>query len=324
MVQKVYQDVIKKGAFPTVSWFEHLPRTDGDVLDVGCAEGTFSYLFKITGAKKVTGIDINKVSNYTNEGIDFVRTRAEDFDPQSYDLVLFSMIIHWLDNPIEVIRKIGSKTRKYLCFIFRLPNTHYKTPANGSWFPDSLELTGVVRELGFIVSKYIPKLMVQDNDKTICLMTFERKWMPKRGKFCTQEWLAKMDQLGFIFSRIDGGYMEDYFDGTDLQEDRPFAHRHDVVRYLALTPTQRQNVRSLFKKIVGRAIKTGYLLADFTRRNVILVGDEAHLIDFDIIINVEPEKPIPSEYIRIFQEMIDYLEIDYIFDGNLKKLHGKL
>lgn len=139
------------------------------------------------------------------------------------------------------------------------------------------------------------------------------------------EWKEKLQEImkymgipafeGFI----EGGYKTRYIDGFDLQEDRPFKPRHDIVRAFPLTTIQKKRVLKIFKDIVYAGIKTGYTLADFTKRNIILEGMTPYLIDYDVII-----EDFNKDYIDLFQKMIDYLEIDYKFDGNLHALYKVL
>ena len=116
------------------------------------------------------------------------------------------------------------------------------------------------------------------------------------------------------------GYITRYIEGIDLQEDLPFQPRHDIVRGYPLNEKQREGVIKIFRDIVFAGLNTGYTLADFTKRNIILKGDQPYLIDYDIII----EGDLPEDYIKIFQKMIDYLELDYQFDGDLQKLYERI
>ena len=112
------------------------------------------------------------------------------------------------------------------------------------------------------------------------------------------------------------GYVTKFINGKDLQEDFPFLHRHDEVRSYPLNPIQYDSVIKIFKDIVYAGIKTGYILADFTKRNIIVTDDKAYLIDYDIIL-----EELNEDYIRIYQNILNYLKIDYQFDGDLVKLY---
>lgn len=119
---------------------------------------------------------------------------------------------------------------------------------------------------------------------------------------------------------IPGGYVTKFIDGLDLQEDKPFQPRHDIVRGYPLNPIQKQRVIKIFSDIVLAGIKTNFTLADFTKRNIIMQGDIPYLIDYDVII----EGKLNSDYIAILQKMLDYLEIPYKFDGDLERLYESL
>lgn len=139
----------------------------------------------------------------------------------------------------------------------------------------------------------------------------DQAWREKFEKI-----LEHMDIPAFI-GFVDGGYQTKYIDGIDLQEDLPFQPRHDKVRSFPLTKLQRERVIKIFRDIVKSGIETNYILADFTKRNIILKEDIPYLIDYDVIIEGE----LSQDYIDLWQKMLDYLEIDYRFDGGLKKLY---
>lgn len=315
-----YQDIVVTGSFPTVNWFTMLPRTSGTVIDVGCNTGTLSYLYSLE-AQSVDAIDSNPEFIeyakylYPRNNIYFQCGRAEDHILRGYDISVFSMIIHWLENPKEVIQKYLNYTRKYAVFIHRLPNEGYKTPDNGNWFP-------TIKELSFssdfrLVTHNI--LMEQDNGKQIALSIFERKYVTKRSNKCDDSWWKKVEVLGIkSIAWVPGGYKMPYYDGIDLQEDRPFSHRHDKVRFLKLNPIQKRNVANLFKNEVKAALETGYLIGDLTRRNIIMCGNTPYRIDFDMVFDINN---LPESVISTRQEMLDYLEIDFKFTGDLKELY---
>ncbi len=154
----------------------------------------------------------------------------------------------------------------------------------------------------------------------------------KRGRFVyktnetlTLEWkekfMAIMDYMYFpAFVRfIPGGYVTEFINGVDLQEDIPFNYRHDIVRAYPLTNFQRQKIIEILKDILNAGIKTGYYLGDFTKRNIIMEVRQPFLIDYDVII-----EEFNEDYIRIYQTMLDYLKIDYKFDGDPVKLYEYL
>lgn len=132
--------------------------------------------------------------------------------------------------------------------------------------------------------------------------------------------ILKVIKIPAFASFVRNGYATEFINGIDLQEDTPFNFRHDIVRAYPLNEIQRRKVIKIFKDIVYAGIETGYTLADFTKRNIILDGNTPYLIDYDVII----EGDLPQDYIDIFQRMLDYLEIDYKFNGDLKELYERL
>ena len=155
----------------------------------------------------------------------------------------------------------------------------------------------------------------------------ERKgnYVYKTAEVLNADWREKfasiMEYMHFpaFIKFIPNGYVTKYIDGYDLQEDKPFNYRHDIVRAYPLNDTQRQGVIKILKDVVFSGLKTGYILGDFTKRNIIIKSDTPYLIDYDVII-----EEFNEDYIRIYQTMLDYLQIEYEFKGNLKELHERL
>lgn len=138
--------------------------------------------------------------------------------------------------------------------------------------------------------------------------TLDKEW---RRKF--ESILEVIDLPAFAFF-IHKGYAAWFINGIDLHGERlEGGESFDVV----LNDTQKEKIIDIFKDIVYAGIKTGYTLADFTRKNIMIDGNTPYLIDYDVIIEGE----LNEDYIRIFQKMLDYLEIDYQFDGNLENLY---
>lgn len=137
-----------------------------------------------------------------------------------------------------------------------------------------------------------------------------------------REWREKfMDIMEYVYfplfvNFIPGGYVTKFIGGVDLQEDEPFNPRHDKVRSYPLNEIQRERVIQILKDILYAGIRTGNYLGDFTRRNIIITGNTPFLIDYDVIIGSFNE-----DYIRIYQTMLDYLQIDHQFDGDAKNLY---
>lgn len=154
----------------------------------------------------------------------------------------------------------------------------------------------------------------------------EGKYVYKKGGNLKTTWrkqfreIIKVIKIPAFYKFLSNGYITHFIDGIDLQEDKPFNYRHDIVRAYPLNEKQKKAVIRIFKDIVYAGIKTGYTLADFTKRNLIVRGDDVFLIDYDVIIQGD----LNEDYIKIFQNMLDYLEIDYRFNGDLKELEVML
>lgn len=145
----------------------------------------------------------------------------------------------------------------------------------------------------------------------------------KENKNLNAKWRTKLEKIMTVIKLpafrlfLHNGYVTEFIKGTDLWgENMDGKEPCD----LKLTPKQREAVIKIFRDIVYAGIKTGYTLADFTRKNVMVEGNKAYLVDYQVIIEGE----LNEDYIRIFQTMLDYLEISYKFDGDLKKLHERL
>lgn len=128
------------GAFPTIEWYkamaEHIDFKDKTVLDLGCCQFSYGVQAIADGAKFVTGVDndpkrekqsrevIDTIWNFKNA--EFFDVDIEEFVPQEYDIIIFSMIIHWLKDPELHIRRMLKTTKEKLVFIYRYPNPNKK------------------------------------------------------------------------------------------------------------------------------------------------------------------------------------------------------
>lgn len=315
----------QNGVMPTNEWFKiintHVDFNRKSVVDYGCAEGVMCELAKDAGASKVVGID-NKPIASTRTDIDFIQENIHG--KYNADIKIFSMIIHWIGKD-EALRQTDSEE---LVFIYREPNAGYNIPTHGSWFPTLNELRNLFKGYRLVHEE---ALMEQDNNKKISIAIFRKKvvhkneWVYKtNSSVLNNQWrnnfkkILEVMKIPLFVKFIPNGYVTRYVDGVDLDGDG-FCD-YISVQPLKLTTQQRATVVKIFKDIVEAGIKTNYTLADFTRKNVLLTNDGAFLIDYDVII----EGQLNNEYIKLFQQMIDYLKIDYTFDGNLKGLYENI
>lgn len=145
----------------------------------------------------------------------------------------------------------------------------------------------------------------------------------KTSSLHDEEWKKKLEKIMTVMEIplfvkfIPNGYVTRFIDGTDLQGDKWFNYIEEEP--LDLNGWQRRNVVKIFKDIVWAGIETGYLLADFTKRNVLLLENKAYLIDYDVII-----EEMTEDYIHIFNEMLKFLKVPYTFNGDLKELYRQL
>ena len=85
-------------------------------LDIGCAEGAYTYLFQDKlRVKHMTGLDSEPARiirgylakyYYNLQNIDFITGMLEDFSYDDYDFISCLSVTHHLDNPLDVMEKI--------------------------------------------------------------------------------------------------------------------------------------------------------------------------------------------------------------------------
>lgn len=128
-----------KGVFPTGEWFNAMSKyidwQDKDVLDLGCCSFGYGLRAINLGAKFVTGVDndplrieqavylIGEWDYYCEACI--LEECIEDYqcanDWNTHDIIIFSMVIHWLSEPEKVIKRMWDMTYDKLVFVYRLP-----------------------------------------------------------------------------------------------------------------------------------------------------------------------------------------------------------
>jgi len=85
-------------------------------LDIGCAEGAYTYLFsKELGVAKMKGIDSEPARiiraylakyYYNLENLDFKANEVETFDFEGYDFISCLSVTHHLEDPMNIMEKI--------------------------------------------------------------------------------------------------------------------------------------------------------------------------------------------------------------------------
>ncbi len=85
------------------------------VLDMGCGAGETCRYMVQNGAASVTGFDVSermleKARSLGDTGITYIHMSAEDsaFDPESFDLVTSSFLVHYVEDIGALFRKIHS------------------------------------------------------------------------------------------------------------------------------------------------------------------------------------------------------------------------
>jgi len=106
-------------------------------LDIGCAEGAYTYLFQDKlQVKHMTGLDSEPARiirgylakyYYNLQNIDFITGMLEDFSYDDYDFISCLSVTHHLDNPLDTMEKI-CKNKKIIILENRIvhsDNSHH-------------------------------------------------------------------------------------------------------------------------------------------------------------------------------------------------------
>lgn len=113
---------IEDPAFMAI-WPESKQR---DILDLGCGFGDFCRFVRQQGAASVKGVDISKrmiekARSRTKTGdVDYINCPIEDFEiaPDSYDIVVSRMALHYIKDYDALIGKIHRGLRDGGSFLF--------------------------------------------------------------------------------------------------------------------------------------------------------------------------------------------------------------
>jgi len=168
-----------EGAFPTTDWFKEMERhisfENKTVLDLGCA--TFSYGIEAikSGARLVTGIDntdkmvdgsrwLLKEYGFGNASV--YKEKIEDCQPGEFDIVIFSMIIHWLEDAPNHIKRLSEKTQDKLVFIYRYP---YPWKAEPGFRPSLDQLDRLIGQ-----NHWVSTTLMYTNDQYIQMVIYDK------------------------------------------------------------------------------------------------------------------------------------------------------
>ena len=147
--------VLCQGLFPTDKWFnalcDHISFKDKSFLDLGCCMFGFGLLALQEKVRCVWGIEsdpkrinqccdifeyLESLDNQYTDGIGYrdqvhlIHTEVEEFDFAKYphDIILCSMLMHWLKDPKAIIGKMAQSCNEHLVFIYRAPNPGLQEP----------------------------------------------------------------------------------------------------------------------------------------------------------------------------------------------------
>ena len=104
-----------------IEWFDEFDFSGKTVLDVGCNSGQYSFYAKKTGARSVTGIDVNEKRIYQakmlalNEDLDVdfhVAGVEQVADFGKFDIVICIAVVTEVENVLGALRAIRNATNK--------------------------------------------------------------------------------------------------------------------------------------------------------------------------------------------------------------------
>lgn len=94
--------------------------TGKTVLDLGAADGFYSYLCESRGAKKVVSLDFMEwkghsiIKKILNSNVEFRISKVQDIDSinENFDIILFFGLYYHLEDPVQALRKIFGKANE--------------------------------------------------------------------------------------------------------------------------------------------------------------------------------------------------------------------
>ena len=128
------------GEWPTLK--RMLPDLkDKNIIDLGCGYGWHCIYAKEQGANKVCGIDISDKmlmeAKKKSEGydIEYYCGAIEDmvFPKESFDIVLSSLALHYIDDLDSIVKKVKSLLKKNGTFIFSCEHPIFTSYGSQDW-----------------------------------------------------------------------------------------------------------------------------------------------------------------------------------------------
>lgn len=95
------------------------------VLDLGCGFGNFARFARTQGAASVTGVDISArmleeaAMRTSDPAVGYVHQPIETYEPapQSFDLVVSSLALHYIENYAELVQRVYHALKPGGCFV---------------------------------------------------------------------------------------------------------------------------------------------------------------------------------------------------------------
>lgn len=115
------------------------------VLDLGCGFGWHCQWALRHGASKVVGVDISEKmlakarEMDTDSAIEYIKLPIEDIDfaPESFDIVISSLALHYLESFEQICLKVKSYLIDGGSFIFSVEHPAFTAYGNQSWYCDT-------------------------------------------------------------------------------------------------------------------------------------------------------------------------------------------
>ncbi|RPD42162.1 class I SAM-dependent methyltransferase [Chitinophaga barathri] len=117
------------------------PLAGKTVLDLGCGYGWHCRYAREQGAKHVTGVDISAkmielaTSSTSDPAIEYLRMAVEDisFEPGSFDVVISSLTLHYIQNLGAVTGKVFQCLRPGGSFVFSVEHPIFTSRPEQDW-----------------------------------------------------------------------------------------------------------------------------------------------------------------------------------------------
>lgn len=122
-----------------------LPDFQGKtLLDLGCGYGWHCIYAAEQGAEKIVGVDLSEKmletarAKTTDNRISYQRCAMEDieFEPESFDIVLSSLALHYVENFEAIVRKVHTILKPGGAFLFSAEHPVFTAYGTQDWYYD--------------------------------------------------------------------------------------------------------------------------------------------------------------------------------------------